>query len=310
MVEALKEVNILITGANGMLGTALCDSLKQETSYSVVGLDDKVIKKFNPRGSFFRCDITDYSRLVKVVKKISPHVIINAAAYTDVDGCELDPGKAEAINALGARYVAEVARKFNSLLIHISTDFVFDGKSRDAYTEKDVPNPINAYGRTKLDGERFIAEVMGEAQDYIIIRTSWLFGLNGKNFVDTILKKVRREKKLRIVSDQFGSPTYTADLADAIKKVLAIRHNDKGVHGIYHITNSDNCSWYKLAKSTLELASVYDIDLIPITSEELDRPAERPPFSILDNNRFAKLTGRRLRFWNRALGDYIRLRGR
>ncbi|MFH1753246.1 MAG: sugar nucleotide-binding protein [Candidatus Omnitrophota bacterium] len=193
------------------------------------------------------------------------------------------------------------------LYIYISTDFVFDGSKRSPYTEDDQPNPINTYGKSKLEGEKYVMELIASKR-FFIIRTSWLFGHNGKNFVDTILNKAKHEKALKIVSDQFGSPTYALDLAGAIKNIVHLYGKREDIYGIYHVTNSDDCSWYKLAQKSIKLAGLYDIELIPIVSYELDRPAERPAFSILANDKYIKLIGAPLRRWGSALEEYIRTR--
>jgi len=300
-------MKILITGSGGMLGSALC-SVLPEDRHKITGLDVKKSFIKNRLDGFIRCDITNYNKLLKAVKGLVPDIVIHAAAFADVDGCESDPGRAESINALGTRYVAEAALATTCRFIYISTDFVFDGQKRKPYKENDEPRPINIYGRSKLDGERYVAEIM--ADNHIIIRSSWIFGMRGKNFVDTILDKAKTQKELRVVSDQFGSPTYSLDLADAIKKILDRLNNGIKMSGTYHITNSDNCSWYRLAQRSLELANIYGVELVPISSQELERPAQRPLMSILDNARFIKVIGRPLRPWENALEEYISLRRR
>lgn len=301
-------MNILITGSSGMLGTALCRALLSGDN-KLAGLDlTKPLPGMPAPDHFVKCDITDYKTLARAVKDTAPEFIIHTAAFTDVDGCEREPDKAETVNGLGTRYVAEAASEVNAVMIYISTDFVFDGRKKSPYVEEDAPNPINVYGKSKLDGEKFVEDLI--KREFFIVRTSWMFGSGGKNFVDTILKKADEKKPIRMISDQFGSPTYAADLADAIKRILYLYKKKKEISGIYHITNSDNCSWYRLAQKTLELANIYDIDLVPIVSEELDRSAERPVMSILDNHRYSRLCGRPLRNWERALAEYIRLRKR
>ncbi|MDB4349462.1 dTDP-4-dehydrorhamnose reductase [Omnitrophica bacterium] len=300
-------MKILITGSNGMLGRALCSVFAKDGSYNVTGLD--LSRKPSPdiKDDFYEtCDITDTARLFKIVKQREPDLIIHAAAFTDVDECESNPDKAETVNGLGARCVAEAAVEINAGLIYISTDFVFDGEKRSPYTEDDTPNPLGVYGSSKLNGEKSVEEIM-ENKRFFIIRTSWLFGEGGKNFIDAILKKAKEEKKLRVVTDQFGSPTYTLDLAGAIMRMLSVYGKKDDIYGTYHITNSDDCSWYRLAQKALELARLYEVDLIPIVSEELDRPAVRPAMSILDNRRYIKLFGEPLRRWDKALEEYIRL---
>ncbi len=304
-------MNILVTGSRGMLGKALTEVLAKDRSHKVTGVDIVRRKSGVVKGARFEaCDITDPAALEKVTDSADPDIIIHAAAFTDVDGCELDSGKAGAVNGVGTRYVAEAAGRAGARLIYISTDFVFDGRKGSPYTEKDVPNPLNVYGRTKLDGETSVTQILKGAKP-VIIRTSWLFGHGGKNFVDTVLRKAKQEKELRIVSDQFGSPTYAGDLASAIAAMTClIGRNGKGPEGIYHITNSDDCSWYRLAQKALKLSSAHDVKLVPIVSLELDRPAERPAASVLDNSRYIKLSGRPLRVWEKALEEYLRTRRR
>lgn len=301
-------MKILITGSNGMLGSALRKVLSAVVSNELIGLDiqKKALDKAN-QIKFLTCDITNFSRLKHVVDEVRPDVIIHAAAYTDVDGCELHPDKAETINGLGTRNVAELAKGSGAGLIYVSTDYVFDGEKRDPYSEEDTPNPISVYGRSKLDGERFVEDTM-KGRQYFIVRTGWLFGDGGKNFIDTILKKAKGEKRIKIISDQFGSPTYTADLAGAIGGLTGMFGRDDSIYGIYHITNSDDCSWYKLAEKTLELSNVYDVELIPIVTQELNQRAERPVLSILSNERYSRLSGTLLRRWDKALDEYLRLR--
>jgi dTDP-4-dehydrorhamnose reductase len=298
------RMNIAITGSSGMLGAALVDTFSRNNAFAVTGFDTKEAGKGlrKPR-KFIKCDITDFEKFTAAVRSASPDTIIHAAAYTDVDGCELDTEKAETINGLGTRNVAEAARESKASLVAISTDFIFDGEKKSPYTEADIPNPLNVYGRTKLDSEKFVKEVMGA--DYLIVRTSWLFGRGGKNFVDTIIKKAKTEKEIRVVSDQFGSPTYVRDLAAAIKRLIGAYSRDKGLFGVYNITNSDDCSWYRLAERSLEISGIFDCDLIPIVSLELDRPADRPVMSILDNTKYNTLTGAPLQRWGKALEDHI-----
>ena len=302
-------MKILITGSNGMLGSMLYGELVKDTSYQVAGMDiTKSARRRIKPGTFATCDITDCKKLKGAIKSINPDFIIHAACYTDVDGCELDKEKAEEINSLGTRYVAEAASENKSTLMYISTDFVFDGRKTSPYKEDDATGPINVYGESKLKGEKHVIEIM--KNDFFIIRTSWLYGPDGKNFIDTVLNNAKKKEPLKIVSDQFGSPTYTLDLTNAIIKIIKTYEKNKEVCGTYHITNSDDCSWYKLAEKILELASIYPDKIIPLLSIELDRPAERPLMSILDNSCFQKVFNERLRPWQRALEDYLALQRR
>ncbi len=302
-------MKVLITGSNGMLGVALCEVLGRDSSIKVTGLDlTRRPKGIVAPASYVSSDITDFKKLSVAITGVKPDVIIHTAAFTDVDGCEKDADKAETVNALGARNVAQAALDVGGALVHISTDFVFDGRRMRPYTEQDVPNPLSVYGRSKLDAEKFVSELFKD-KEHFIVRTGWLYGPGGKNFVDTVLSKANESKELKIVTDQFGSPTYTIDLAEAISGMLRAFGGDKNIFGIYHVTNSDDCSWYKFAQKSLRLASKYNCELIPIITQELDRPAERPKMSILDNSRYREFAGRPLRHWERALEDYIIRRG-
>lgn len=301
-------MKILITGSGGMLGRAIQRELARANIHELWGIDlkreaDEILR----RDAFIRCDITDYKKIDKAIKSVRPDMVIHTAAYTDVDGCETDPDKAESANALGTKYVAQAALDCGASILYISTDFVFDGEKKIPYTENDRPNPINIYGRSKLNGEKFVADIM-EKKGYFIVRTSWMFGSGSRNFVDTILRKAEAGERLKVVTDQFGSPTYADDLAGAIAKMLAAYGLRDDIYGIYHVTNSDDCSWFRLAQRALEHSGMYDVQLIPITSDELDRPAQRPSMSILDNSRYINLFGEKLRRWDDALAEYIRIR--
>lgn len=249
-------------------------------------------------------DITSIGNTVDLLNRISPDIVIHAAAYTDVDGCELNPDKAYLVNGEGTKNVAEACKGVNAFLIYISTDFVFDGTKKTPYTEEDKPNPINIYGKSKLMGEDFVKEIL---DNYLIIRTSWLFGKGGKNFVDTIIAKAKTEKKLKVVDDQMGSPTYIVDLADTIVDLQLTTYGSPPGGGPYlqlktlNITNSGSCSWYEFAKETLKVKGMGEVILEPATSEEIIRPARRPKMSALDNSGFVKVYGRELPSWQDAL---------
>ncbi len=294
-------MKILITGSSGMLGRALCQEFSDK--YEIVGLD---IVEFKVQGSklkgFIECDITDITDREKTIANIvsaKPNIVIHTAAYTDVDGCEENPEKAHRINALGTETVALACRKCGAFLYYISTDFVFYGEKESAYVEKDLPNSVNIYGKSKLDGEKFVQSIL---KKIVIVRSSWLFGKGGRNFVDTLLNKAKSEKRIEVVNDQFGSPTYTRDLTQAINRLIG---STEHLSSIYHITNSGSCSWYEFAKEILKVKGVKGVVLEPATSEEVNRPARRPKMSILENQRYQELTGEKLRPWQDALGEYL-----
>lgn len=247
-------------------------------------------------------DITDLDQTIIGIKTENPDYLIHAAAYTDVDGNELNPEKSYRVNAIGARNAAIASEETGCPIIYISTDYVFDGNSRKPYNEWDRTGPVNKYGLSKLIGERF---VMSMTNRFFIIRTSWLYGQNGQNFVKTILTLLSKKKSLNVVTDQTGSPTYTYDLAKTIKELIGKKY------GIYHITNSSKCSWYEFA---VEIAKIKGIrkKINPVTSEELSRlgtesyrPARRPAFSVLKNNMLMLEGIKKLRPWKKALNEYL-----
>jgi dTDP-4-dehydrorhamnose reductase len=228
-------------------------------------------------------DITDREQIIRVIIELKPEAVINAAAYTNVDGCEDDRELACAVNGRGPGYVAEACAACGAKLIHYSTDYVFDGHKSE-YREMDPTGPLNFYGQSKLAGERHIARA---TKDYRIIRTSWLFGRQGKNFVDTMLALSPQMEKVKVVNDQIGKPTYTVDLAAKTLEILELPP------GIYHITNDGVCSWYEFASAIIP-------NTTPCTSEEFPRKAKRPKFSVLVNTKTTPL-----RHWREALADYL-----
>ena len=288
-------MKILITGSNGMLGRALCHGLSDK--HEVIGLDIVAIYDLPfTIHKFIECDITDRERAIAEIVSIRPDIVIHTAAYTDVDGCEQNPEQAHRINARGTETIALACQKCGAFLYYISTDFVFDGEKKTPYTEEDLPNPISVYGSSKLEGERYVQSILNRS---VIVRSSWLFGKGGRNFVDMLIKKAQGEKRIEIVNDQFGSPTYAKDLAEAIKILLSANR-----YGIYHITNSGSCSWYQFAQAVKEMAGL-DVEIVPVSSEQYHSPARRPKMSILDNRRYEELAGSELRPWKEALKEYI-----
>ncbi len=261
---------ILILGAGGMLGHALRE----------------VIPNAVFRGR--ELDIAERDMVISYIQGLKPAIVINAAAYTDVEGCEDNPEHAILVNGLAPGYLAEACKMVDAVLVHYSTDYVFDG-TQVAYTEEDTPNPINMYGKSKLLGEQKIMEKM---DDYCVIRTSWLYGAHGRNFVDTMLDLSQKMKEVKVVNDQFGRPTYTMDLAKATTWAISCEP------GIYHITNEGTCSWYEFARAFIPNA-------IPCTTEEFPRKAKRPKHSTLLNTKIPLL-----RHWRDALAEYLRTKGK
>lgn len=274
---------VLILGADGMLGGELFRTFK--------GKDICI-------GSTIQeLDITDYDRTIEAIKRLEPQVVINVAAFTMVDLCEQEKEKAFAVNAQGAKNVAIGCRETGAKCIYLSTDYVFDGKKNTPYDEDDLPNPISVYGLSKFQGEKYIEEIL---DDYLIVRSSWLFSNDGANFVKTIIKLSGKKNELTMVNDQKGSPTYTRDLCQAIKSVV-----EKDLRGILHITNSGSCTWFEFAQKILDLTGS-SMKLIPISSSHCGRAAQRPPNSVLNCEKLKEKTGLIMSHWKDALARCIK----
>ena len=258
-------MRVLITGAGGQLGRELTEAFNAgnagNAAHSVVACDHAAL------------DVADRERTLQVIGQIEPDAVVHAAAWTDVDGCQLDPDRAFRVNALGTRHVAEAARVVGARVCYVSTDYVFDGTS-GPYNEWDTPRPLSVYGRSKLAGERELHP--GDT----VVRTSWVCGRYGRNFVKAILAKGATGDTLRVVDDQHGSPTFADDLAEMVRLLVVAR-----LPGVYHVTNQGTTSWYGFARDVLEAAGLGHVPVVPITTSEIDppRPAPRPQNSVLDN---------------------------
>ncbi len=292
---------VLVTGSSGMLGIDLISLLSQ--TYDVVGTD--VVESKNPacRGKdFIKCDITRKKAAIDTVKKSKADVVLHTAAWTDVDGCELDKESAMNVNFEGTHNIALGCKESKAIMFYIGSDFVFDGNKNSPYKEDDSTNPLNVYGLSKLKGEEAIRK---ELDRYFIVRTSWLFGKHGENFVDIVLDKADRKKELKVVMDQFGSPTFTKDFSRALEKMVSLGLKNKGLGGVYHFCNAGSCSWYRYAEQILKIAGKIETRLLPLTSAELDRPAVRPTMSILNTDKYSQVCKEEPRAWQAALRDYI-----
>ncbi len=255
-------------------------------------------------------DVTQKDAVFERLMTIQPNIVINAAGYTDVDGAETEQDKADLVNGYAAGILAKASREIGATLVHFSTDYVFDGKKTQGYVEEDKTSPINAYGNSKELGEKLILEEMEyesypnqSAGKYFLIRTSWLFGLNGDNFVNTMLKLAAKQKRKRggeitVVNDQVGKPTYTHDLAHQIKWLVESKEYPSG---IYHITNEGTTSWYEFAKAIFGLKNL-PMDVIPCSSAKYAAMAKRPAHSALINTKLPQL-----RPWQDALLEYLTL---
>ncbi len=252
-------------------------------------------------------DITGRDLVLSAIMRLRPHVIVNCAAYTDVDGCETNEELALRVNGKGPGYLAEAAMKTGSTLVHISTDYVFAGDKTEPYSEGDPTGPLSSYGRSKLEGEKAI--MASGLERYFIIRTSWLYGPGGKNFVETILRLATEREELRIVSDQHGSPTYTEDLANAIFSLLETE-DARRPYGIYHVSNSGSCSWYEFAVEIVRLARLNKLPvkterIKPIRTEDYPLPAKRPYYSVFSKHKYETVTGLAIPDWRESLIKYF-----
>ncbi len=275
-------MKVLIIGSEGMLGHDLVDILSVENEISTTTIDT--------------LDITDINKTIETVKNINPDIIVHAAAFTDVDGSETNQDIAYKVNVLGTRNVAVACREVDASMVYICTDYVFDGTKGSSYYEYDQTNPLSVYGRTKHLGEVCIHDILNK---FYIVRTSWLYGFHGPNFITTMLKLAEKMDSISVVSDQIGSPTYTVDLAAAISELIK-----KPAYGTYHITNSDHCSWYEYAQEIFEIAGI-DIEINPVSTEEFGSPAPRPKYSVLENYNWKMEGFPKIRSYKEALREYM-----
>jgi dTDP-4-dehydrorhamnose reductase len=279
-------VKAFVTGADGMLARALVPAL-EGAGHEVLGLD------------IADADVTRHDALLHPIRSFQPDWIFHLAAFTKVDECETRADDAHLVNAVGSRNVAMAAAACGASLVAISTDYVFDGQGRSPYREYDPTGPRSVYGASKWAGEQAVREVHPR---HMIVRTSWLYGRGGPNFIDTILRKARAGEPLKVVNDQRGSPTYTVDLAAALVRLAAT-----GQYGTYHVTNSGDCTWYDLARFAIESAGLR-VSLEPTDSASFARPAPRPAYSVLSNQFYEATTGERMPDWQDAVERFVRIR--
>lgn len=277
---------VLVTGANGQLGQAI---------QSISDKHPKIDFKFCTSSDL---DITSKENCQLVFTKFKPNYCINAAAYTAVDKAESEPDKAQLINIIGAKNLAEVCKEFSVTLLHVSTDFVFDGSKTTPYLETDIPNPIGVYGKTKLDGEKAIQETFN---NYFIIRTSWVYSQFGNNFMKTMLRLASERDSLSVVSDQIGTPTNAVDLSKALIEIIKYCHIEPvEVFGIYNFSNEGQCSWYDFAKKIFEVNNI-SINLQPIPTSAYPTPAKRPAYSVLDKSKIKRIFELEINNWEESL---------
>jgi len=291
---------ILILGAKGMLGQVIVQEFSDDKKYQIVAWDKKDL------------DITNGHKAIKAISALKPNIIINTAAYTDVDGAESHKDLAIKVNGEAVKILASASNKIGAIFIHISTDYVFGQEKKKGYSENDVPqNPLNVYGKSKLLGEKLLLKEGKNGLRYYLIRTSWLFGKNGKNFIDTMLNLAEKNDILRVVNDQHGKPTYAKDLAKTIKYILKSKMDS----GVYHFTNEPQQTWYSFAKLIFEIKKEINPKfppkadqpradkipkIVPVKTEQFPRPAKRPEYSVLLNTKLPQ--GRNLK---EALREYL-----
>lgn len=272
-------MKILLLGKTGLLGSVLFRVFSDKNEL------------FSP--SRKQCDVTNINSIRSAIEESRPNIIINATGYTNVDKAEEEYLEAEFVNSFGIENLVKTLQEKEIPLVHFSTDYVFDGAKKEGYAEQDAPNPLSAYGRSKAKGE---ARIINNLTKYYLIRTSWLFGENGKNFADAMLKLAKTNDEISVVDDQIGCPTYSLDLARAVKELV----ENKSPFGIYHLVNDGRCSWFEFAQEIFFQLGLA-VKVLPITSEQLKRPAKRPKYSVLLNTKCAKL-----RPWQQALADYLK----
>jgi dTDP-4-dehydrorhamnose reductase len=293
-----QSKKILLIGGNGMLAQKI--AAVAPSCYEVTSVD---LPEF---------DMTDKGKVLSYIEHLSPEVIVNCAAYTNVDGCETEQVLAEQVNGVAVGYLAEATKKVDAVLVHISTDYVFDGEKRTPYVEEDTVNPQSAYGHSKLLGEKSI--LSSGLEKFFIVRTSWLYGPGGNNFVETIIRLSKERTELGIVADQIGSPTYTGDLADAVYALVEAATSPQppapSLYGTYHFSNDGQCNWYEFAAEIVALARANGEQLMiekinPINTEDYPLPANRPAYSVFLKEKYCLATGRSLPVWQDSLAKYM-----
>ncbi|HIE59539.1 MAG TPA: dTDP-4-dehydrorhamnose reductase [Persephonella sp.] len=277
-------VKYLIIGKNGQLGREFIKTLDRK-------------KKNFVALSHLECDISNLDNVLEVFEKIKPDIVINCAAYNQVDKAEVDYAKAIKVNSFGVRNLSYASRKFNTFLVHYSTDYVFDGKKENGlYTEEDIPNPINEYGKSKYIGEIYLKE---ELNNYLIFRTSWVYGEGKQNFIYKLMQLVKNNNFLKISYDEISIPTSTRTIVEVSLKAL-----EKGLIGVYHLTNCGYASRYEFAKKILEIKRINKF-IYPVSKSIFNLPAERPKFSAMSNEKLINLLNLEINKWDEELKIFI-----
>jgi len=281
--DSPKE-KVLLMGAEGMLGQDLHEELAKRYEVAATDLKDG--------------DITLLTDVKRLIGKERPRYIVNAFGYTKVDDAEREREEAFKVNAAGVGNLARAAKEKGALLVHFSTDYIFDGTKRTPYLEDDEPSPANYYGETKWQGEK---EILASGAEYLIIRTQWLYGLHGKNFVFSIVDTLKRKGIATVVDDQWGCPTFTRDLATATSLLMSA-----GERGVFHFSGEGETTWYHFAKAIADMCIPEDVVITPVKTSEVPRPAPRPAYAVLSKNRFSSHMGKAPRDWKDMLADFLK----
>jgi dTDP-4-dehydrorhamnose reductase len=279
-------MKVIVTGAKGQLGTDLVHLLA-DRGYEVYGYGREEL------------DITNFNQVKQVISEVNPDIVIHAAAYTKVDLAESEPDQAFLINAYGTRNVTVASGAVGAKLVYISTDYVFDGTANVPYNEFAPTNPLSVYGKSKLAGEQFVRDFHSK---FFIVRTSWVYGKHGNNFVKAMLKLAQERDELMIVHDQVGCPTYTVDLSNCILELIQTEK-----YGVYHVSNSGHCSWYEFAKAIFEEAGI-EVKVNPCTTKDFPRPAPRPAYSVFEHMALRLNGFSEMRKWREALREFIHVK--
>ncbi len=275
-------MKVLVTGSDGLIGTNILPDLSKQ--FEIIPATEE------------QWDILDRKLGEEIVRAHQPDVLINLAAITNVDGCEDAPELAYRVNTEGAGVLADLCGKYNVKLLHFSTDYVFDGTSTRPYTEEDAPNPLSVYGRSKLLGEKKVIESHPSS---LIVRTEWIYGRGGENFITRVTKIAREKGRVEVVDDQAGAPTFAQDLVEPVRALIT-----QGKSGIYHVTNGGACTWFQFTKEIFSILHL-DVPCLPVSSTQIQRKAKRPAYSVFDCSKLKRETGLSLRPWQEALRHYL-----
>ena len=283
-------MRVLLTGSKGMLAEEFVSECRNRKDYTIIAPEEE------------ECNITDISSIRNAVNNINPRALINCAAYTDVDACERNQEKAFSVNGEGVKNLIQICKENGILLVHFSTDFVFDGEKKSPYTEEDKPNPLSIYGESKLLGEQYL---LNSHAGFLLIRTSWMYGNGGNNFVKAVINKASNQSEISVVDDQIGNPTWTRNIVDITLRLLEIKQ-----YGIYNYSNEGECSWYEFACEIIKIFQnsenkFHSTRIISIKSAQSKRAAKRPAYSALNKSKIKSAIGVDIPHWRESLKKFL-----